>query len=213
MAFYLALKEIWRNRGRFILFSLVIALITTLVLFIAALAGGLATANRQFIEKLDADLLVFQENTDLQTASSRLGPDKIREVPGGRRATPARLDSARPACCFQQAGTAGYCLIGVDPGRGEPSLLAGAGLRSSSGEEAVIDASSQLLPGCKPGDTMIIKDDPGRRRGIFELEVAGITRPAPVFLPAGGYRSHENLGRDRPQASLAGSFCRSQLPT
>ena len=37
MAFYLALKEVWRNRGRFFLFSLVIALITTLVLFIAAL--------------------------------------------------------------------------------------------------------------------------------------------------------------------------------
>ena len=48
MAFYLAFKEIWRYRGRFFLFSLVIALITSLVLFVAALAGGLATANRQF---------------------------------------------------------------------------------------------------------------------------------------------------------------------
>ena len=33
---YLAIKEIWRNRGRFFLVSLVIALITLLVLFIAA---------------------------------------------------------------------------------------------------------------------------------------------------------------------------------
>lgn len=38
MAVYLAMKEILRYRGRFFLFSLVIALITTLVLFIAALA-------------------------------------------------------------------------------------------------------------------------------------------------------------------------------
>jgi putative ABC transport system permease protein len=36
-AFHLAFREIWRNRGRFLLFSLVIALITVLVLFIAAL--------------------------------------------------------------------------------------------------------------------------------------------------------------------------------
>ena len=41
MSFYLASKEIWRNKGRFLLFSLVIALITVLVLFIAALAQGL----------------------------------------------------------------------------------------------------------------------------------------------------------------------------
>ena len=34
---YLAVKEVWRNRGRFLLVSLVIALITLLVLFIAAL--------------------------------------------------------------------------------------------------------------------------------------------------------------------------------
>ena len=66
MAIYLSVKEILRNRGRYLLFSLVIALITTLVLFIAALAGGLATANRQFIDLLDADLLLYQENVDLQ---------------------------------------------------------------------------------------------------------------------------------------------------
>ena len=41
MAFYLAFKEIWHNRNRYLLISLVVALITTLVLFIAALAEGL----------------------------------------------------------------------------------------------------------------------------------------------------------------------------
>ena len=47
LAFYLALKEVFRYRGRFLLFSLVIALITLLVLFIAALGEGWprATAN------------------------------------------------------------------------------------------------------------------------------------------------------------------------
>ena len=39
LAFYLALKEVIRNRGRFLLVSLVIALITLLVLFIAALGA------------------------------------------------------------------------------------------------------------------------------------------------------------------------------
>jgi len=47
--FYLTLKEIWRNRGRFLLFSLVIALITVLVLFIAALADGVRNRNRGYL--------------------------------------------------------------------------------------------------------------------------------------------------------------------
>ena len=47
LATYLAVKEVIRNRGRFLLVALVIALITLLVLFIAALGEGLANGNRQ----------------------------------------------------------------------------------------------------------------------------------------------------------------------
>ena len=48
---YLALKEIWRNKGRFLLISLVTALITLLVLFIAALGEGLGSGNREYLSK------------------------------------------------------------------------------------------------------------------------------------------------------------------
>ncbi len=41
MSFCLAFKELWHNRGRFLLVAMVVALITTLVVFIAALAQGL----------------------------------------------------------------------------------------------------------------------------------------------------------------------------
>ena len=43
MAIYLSFKELWRGRGRFLLISMVIALITLLVLFVAGLAEGLVT--------------------------------------------------------------------------------------------------------------------------------------------------------------------------
>jgi len=52
LALFLAFQEVWRNRSRFLLFSLVIALITTLVLFIAALSEGLALANKEYLEKI-----------------------------------------------------------------------------------------------------------------------------------------------------------------
>ena len=45
MAFYLAIKELMHNRGRFLLIASIVALITTLVLFIAALAEGLGWAD------------------------------------------------------------------------------------------------------------------------------------------------------------------------
>jgi hypothetical protein len=53
---FLAFKEIWRNRGRFLLVALVIALITLLVLFIAALGEGLGNGNREYLSKVDAQL-------------------------------------------------------------------------------------------------------------------------------------------------------------
>src|SRR3989304_4346970 len=130
MALYLALKEVWRNRGRFLLFSLVIALITTLVLFIAALAGGLATANRQFFDQLDADLLIYQENVDLQAASSRLGLSRLREVRrvDGVAAVGPIGFSAATIVFADRRDTIDVSLIGVEPGQtGDAALFSGAG--------------------------------------------------------------------------------------
>ena len=80
MAFYLAFKEVWRNKGRFFLFSLVISLITTLVLFIAALSEGLALSNKEYLEKLNAELLVFQKDVELSANTSRIGRSKLNDI-------------------------------------------------------------------------------------------------------------------------------------
>ena len=80
MSIYLSLKEVWRNKGRFFLFSMVIALIAVLVLFTAGLGEGLASANKEYLEKLDATLLVFQEGTGYSTIESRLDYQKVKRV-------------------------------------------------------------------------------------------------------------------------------------
>ena len=69
---YLAFQEIWRNRSRFLSVSLVIALITVLVLFVAALGEGLGNGNREYLQKLDAQLVVYQQQSDLLIAGSLL---------------------------------------------------------------------------------------------------------------------------------------------
>ncbi len=78
---YLAVKEIWRNRGRFLLVSLVIALITLLVLFIAALGEGLGNGNREYISKLDGQLIVYQAKSDFLIQASRIDLDRLDEPP------------------------------------------------------------------------------------------------------------------------------------
>src|SRR4051794_22095448 len=76
---HLALKEVWRTRGRFLLVSSVIALITILVLFIAALAEGLGTGNREYLQKLDAELVVYQADVDLTIPFSRMRGATVEE--------------------------------------------------------------------------------------------------------------------------------------
>ena len=96
MAIYLSIKEMWRNRGRFLLFSLVIALITVLVLFIAALADGLGNGNKEYIEKLNGDLIVYKANVDLSIGASRLSRTQladIKRVPGVRDAGQVSMTS------------------------------------------------------------------------------------------------------------------------
>ena len=118
MAAYLAIKEIWRTRGRFLLFSMVIGLITVLVLFVAALAEGLGSGNREYLENLTADLVVYQSNVDLSTGASRLGTSKlneIRRVDGVAAVGPVGVASV--AVMQGEKKPLNVALIGVEPGQ------------------------------------------------------------------------------------------------
>lgn len=205
MSFYLAFKEIWRNLGRYLLFSLVIALITVLVLFIAALAGGLANANKQLIEKLDADLLVYQENTDLQITSSRLGQSTLREirrVPGVRSVGP--LGFATATLLFGDGrAPLDISMVGVEPGRpGDPTQTEGTGLRSRRNNEAVIDASIARQAGVQVGERITLKTIQGTEEELYELTVVGITDERQYFFLPAVFMPLNTWDQIRPQAAL-----------
>ena len=202
MSFYLALKEIWRLRGRYLLFSLVIALITILVLFIAALAGGLANANKQLIEKLDAEMLIYQDNVDLQPTSSRLGQSKLsdmRRIEGVEDVGPLGLATAtfvfsdgRPAIDIS--------LVGVEPGKpGDPPLLAGPGLRSKRHNDVVIDQDLASRASLSLGDRFIIKSIQGTEEEFYELSVVGITDSRQYFFLPSVFIPLRTWSEVRPQ--------------
>ena len=205
MAFYLAIKEIWRYRGRYLLFSLVIALITILVLFIAALAGGLANANKQFIEKLNADILVFQENTDLQATASRLDEAKLREI---RRVT--GVADAGPLAF--STGTIVFTdgrepidisLIGVEPGRpGDPELLSGEGLQSKRKDGVIINRSTAEQAGLLPGDQITLKTIQGTDEEFHDLNIVGITDNRQYFFQPSLIVTTKTWDEVRPKAAV-----------
>jgi hemin transport system permease protein len=207
MAFYLAFKEVWRNRGRFFLFSLVIALITTLVLFIAALSEGLATANKQFLVKLDSQLLVFQKNVDLSANTSRIALTKrndIARVEGVEAVGPIGLSSA--AIVFPTGKKdLNVSLIGVEAGKpGEPPVLTGRNVLIDRGSEVIIDQNVVDQTGLQVGDRIQIKSIQGSKEEFYNLEVVGITDGRQYLFQPSIFVPYNTWDQIRPQAA-AGS--------
>jgi len=183
LAFYLALKEIIRNRGRFLLVSLVIALITLLVLFIAALGEGLATANRQYVGNLNAELIVFLEKSDYIIASSRLDTNTertVRRVDGVADVGPIYTSSTEIVSLEEPLKVS---LLGVEAGRpGMPPLIEGRDFRGGSARETVIDRGVALRSGIKVGDTIEIRSTQGTEDEFFRLTVVGMVEGQSYFF-------------------------------
>jgi len=204
MSVYLAFKEVWRNRGRFFLFSMVIALITTLVLFIAALAQGLAQANKEYLSKVDADLVVFQSNVDNSIAASRIGRTRLndlRRVEGVQAIGAIGFSSGSLA--MPDGEDVNISLVGLEPGEpGNPVIYEGQGLQTSRGNEVVLDGNLASRQKIKVGDLVTIKTIQGTKEQFYTLTVVGITDGqqylfAPsVFLP---YRTWDTI---RPQGAV-----------
>jgi putative ABC transport system permease protein len=208
MGFYLAIKEVWRNRGRFLLISLVIALITTLVLFIAALAEGLGQSNREFLSKVDAELFVFQKDVDTLIATSRIGRSKINDIRRveGVKAVGA-LGFATGAYIFPDGRPSiNVSIIGVEPDSpGMPPVLSGRTINTNKGNEVVIENRLGSRYGVRVGDEITIKTIQGTKEKFFTLHVVGQTdgqqyQFAPsIFLP---FKTWDQI---RPQALRSGA--------
>jgi putative ABC transport system permease protein len=180
---YLALKEVWRYRGRFLLFSLVIALITLLVLFIAALGEGLGNGNREYISKLDAQLIVFLDKSDYVISASRLDQSTLRSI---RRE--AGVDAAGPISASNTSiildpdKVLKVSLLGVEPGMpGQPEVTSGQVFRGNA-REAIVDANVLERSDIKIGDEITIRSTQGTKDQFYKLKVVGTTSGQSFFF-------------------------------
>jgi len=210
MAFYLAYKEVLRNRGRFVLFSLVIALITVLVLFIAALAQGLAYANKEYISKLDAELLVFQKNVDLSLNTSRIGRSKlndIQRVEGVAEIGSIGFSAATLVVPKMMPQKLAISLIGIESGKpGTPPIIEGRNLGSADGNEAILDGKIASKIQARIGDEITIKTIQGTKEKLYTLRVIGITDGQQYLFQPSVFVPYRTWDRNRPQANQQSSL-------
>jgi len=201
IAFYLAIKEVFRNRGRFLLVSLVIALITLLVLFIAALGEGLANGNRQYVANLDADLIVFLDKSDYIISSSRLNTNTIRSV--------RRIDGVADAGPIYTSSTEivstivplKVSLLAADPGHpGMPPLIEGRDFRGGSASEVVIDRGVALRSDINVGDEIEIRSTQGVDDKFFRLTVVGVVDGQSYFFQPTIFAPSATWENIRPQS-------------
>lgn len=189
---YLAFKEVWRNKGRFLLVSLVIALITTLVLFIDGLAEGLGAGNIEYLQKLDAELVLFQEDVDLSASVSQISRSRLNEIKRVEGVEDAGLIGFSSASVLwgDDEEPLDISLIGVEADKpGEPIAYEGRGLRGKRGDEAIIGRNVALRTGLGVGDQLTMKSIQGTDEELYTLEIVGISdgqqyfiRPS-VFVP------------------------------
>ena len=174
---FLSFKEMWRNRGRFLLFSLVIALITLLVLFIAALADGLGNGNREYLQKLNADLIVYKANVDLSIGASQLNRDKlaaVKRVTGVKDAGQVNFTSV--VLLLDGDKKLNVAAIGVEPGKpGEPPVVQGTQLQAKGSREAIIDRNVALRTKFQVGDEITVKTIQETKEQLYKLRIVGIT--------------------------------------
>ncbi len=175
---FLAVKEVWRNRVRYLLVCLVIALITLLVLFIAALGEGLGNGNREYISKLDGQFLVFQDKSDFLIQGSRLSRDRlaaIRRVEGVKDA--GMLGTANGTIILPGgAEPLKVALLGVEPDHpGEPPVKVGRQLGTKLADEVLLDRNTALRSKLQVGDLLTLRVTQGTKDEFFRLRVVGIS--------------------------------------
>jgi len=115
---FVALRDLKYARGRFVVMSVVIVLITFLVTFLASLTSGLARESTSAVTELPADHVAFSmpaQDDAPEFTASRVAPDQWADwadAPGVEAADPLGVATTRA----EGATTTSVTALGVDDG-------------------------------------------------------------------------------------------------
>lgn len=160
---FVALRDLTHARGRFVLMSVVIVLITFLVTFLASLTAGLARESTSAVTGLPADHIAFSmpaEDDAPEFTASRVDADQWEawgDIEGVESADPLGVATTRAQT---DGTTASVTALGVDEGT---NLVRGADGEGDDGEAGdVAPGTVVLTPGAadaldaQTGDTVTL---------------------------------------------------------
>lgn len=186
---FLALREMRRAAGRFVLLTGSIALLVFLILFQATLQNGLITSFIGAIERQSAPVLVYSVDGRRNLQGSVITPpveQAVTAVDGIGRS--GRLGvgtfSMRPGADGDIVSTAvvGYS----DPDVGAPTDLASGRLPRTDGEAVALDTAGT---GFAVGDTLTVLPGGGRIRIVGTAPGIGLQASPTLFVPYGTYEA------------------------
>ncbi|SEK96262.1 putative ABC transport system permease protein [Carnobacterium iners] len=173
---FLALKELTYSKGRFIMISLIIVLISWLVFFLAGLGNGLSDLGAATLKYAPVDYAVYEENSDFSFSKSMLSEslaDDLLKEKGVTAVAPIGTASASIRQRNSDEETASkmdVLIVGIRPGSFmEPNVTTGKSLQASNPAGVIVDHALEL-EGFKLGDKLTINGS------TQEMEISGFTK-------------------------------------
>lgn len=171
---FLARKELWFSKRRFLLIGFIIVMISWLVFVLSGLGNGLSDLGTAVIRYSEMDLAVFEKEAEFSLSKSTLPGSLVDDL--------AKLEGVEEAAAITQAVGAilqdssdteangkktSVIFLGIEEGSFlEPEAVLGEGLQSDQPNQVLVD-SSLLNEGFALGDTVTLNSI-----GL-ELEIGG----------------------------------------
>lgn len=191
---FLARRELWFFKGRFILIGLIILLVSWLVFILSGLGNGLSDLGAATVRYNDMDAVIFQEDAEFSLTKSILSEDlvpKIEDLSGVEAAaigtSPASIvlgnspdDSSKKTSVMLSGITEGSFL--------EPKIISGNGLDIENLNKVIVN-NTLADEGFSIGDSIAI---PGTD---IVLEINGFTENETlnhlpvVYMPMSTFRA------------------------
>lgn len=187
------------------LISTVVAFITLLVLFTAGLAEGLGLGNREYIQNLRADALVYSDKSELFVSASRITQKTLRDLRNISGVDAVGAIAWAPVALVTANNSVGVKvqLGGVIPGQpGEPEVVEGSQLSGKRENVAIIDRSTAIRTGLKLGDKFQIRSVVARKDELYEFTVVGLAGSQQYSLQSTVFVPYQSWEKSRPRAQL-----------
>ena len=160
---FLARKELWFSKRRFLLIGIIVVFITWLVFMLSGLGNGLSDLGTAVIRYSNMDFAVFQEDSEFALGKSILSQEtvaQVEQVEGVDEAagiiTSAGAILLGDARGDESGKKTSVMFVGIEPGSFlEPKVILGESLNSNNPNTITVDESLKL-EGFSLGDSVIL---------------------------------------------------------